>query len=94
MPALADQYGRADWTGWKYISQVFEEVMGRPIPPEQANDREYLLTQLLDMPIAYGPARGRRRNPEPIQRLIEMMAEVRRMDEATRQRTLVGPLDR
>lgn len=92
LPAMAKAYVDDDWYGWKYIAEVFERMVGEPIPADRASDIEFLLRAIVDVPVAYGPSKGRRRNPEPIKRLLEALEVVRDAPEEERLRTTVGQL--
>ncbi len=92
LPAMAKAYVADDWYGWKYIAEVFEQMVGEPIPADRASDIEFLLRSIVDVPVAYGPSKGRRRNPEPIKRLLEALEVVRDAPEDVRLYTTVGQL--
>lgn len=92
LPAMAKAYVADDWYGWRYIAEVFEQMIGTPIPADRASDIEFLLRKIVDVPVAYGPSKGRKRNPEPIKRLLEALEVVRDAPEEVRLRTTVGRL--
>ena len=70
---LAPVYRRHDWEGWPYASGTLERLLGRPIPEEHRYDLEYLLRQLIEIPIMYGPAQGRPRDEEIIFRVLDVL---------------------
>lgn len=70
---LADQYRREDWEGWPYVTTTLEHLVGAPIPSDKLHDLEYLLKLLLEIPIMYGPAKGRARDEEVVLRVLEVL---------------------
>jgi pimeloyl-ACP methyl ester carboxylesterase len=70
---LAPVYRNPDWAGWPYAVGTIERLLGRPIPEENRYDLEYLLRQLIEIPILYGPTRGRPRDEEIIFRVIDVL---------------------
>jgi pimeloyl-ACP methyl ester carboxylesterase len=70
---LADHYRRKDWEGWPYVTRTLEQLIGAPIPEDKRHDLEYLLRLLLEIPIMYGPAKGRARDKETVQRVLEVL---------------------
>jgi pimeloyl-ACP methyl ester carboxylesterase len=70
---LAPVYRGCDWDGWPYLSATIEGLLGRPIPDENRCDLEYLLRQLIEIPIQYGPGQGRPRDEELIFRVLEIL---------------------
>lgn len=70
---LASHYRRPDWDGWPYITGTIEQLLGRPIPDENRCDLDYLLRQLIEIPILYGPTQGRPRDEEMVFRVLEIL---------------------
>jgi pimeloyl-ACP methyl ester carboxylesterase len=70
---LASFYRRPDWEGWPYVTATMERLLGRPIPDEHRCDLEYLVRQLIEIPILYGPSRGRPRDEELVFRVIDIL---------------------
>ena len=70
---LASRYRRPDWDGWPYVTGTIEQLLGRPIPEENRCDLDYLLRQLIEIPILYGPAQGRPRDEEIIFRVLDVL---------------------
>jgi pimeloyl-ACP methyl ester carboxylesterase len=70
---LADQYRRKDWEGWPYVTRTLEQLVGATIPEDKRHDLEYLLRLLLEIPIIYGPAKGRARDQDTVLRVLEVL---------------------
>jgi pimeloyl-ACP methyl ester carboxylesterase len=70
---LASYYRRPDWDGWPYVTGTIEAILGRPIPDENRCDLEYLLRQLIEIPIMYGPGQGRPRDEELVFRVLDIL---------------------
>jgi pimeloyl-ACP methyl ester carboxylesterase len=70
---LASAYRDRDWDGWPYVTGTIEELVGRPIPEESRYDLDYLLRQLIEIPILYGPARGMARDEEIVLRVLDVL---------------------
>lgn len=70
---LASVYRNPDWEGWPYAVATLERMLGRPIPEEHHYDLEYLLRQLIEIPIVYGPSKGRPRDEEIIFRVLDVL---------------------
>lgn len=70
---MAPVYRRRDWDGWSYITETIETLLGRPIPEQHRYDLEYLLRQLIEIPIMYGPAQGRPRDEEIVFRVMDIL---------------------
>jgi len=70
---LASVYRRPEWDGWPYVSGTIEQLLGRPIPEENRCDLDYLVRQLIEIPIQYGPGQGRPRDEELIWRVLEIL---------------------
>ena len=66
---LASVYRNPEWEGWPYVTGTIQALLGRPIPDENRCDLEYLVRQLIEIPIQYGPARGRPRDEEIVFRV-------------------------
>jgi pimeloyl-ACP methyl ester carboxylesterase len=73
---LAPLYRRSDWEGWAYVTTTIEQLLGRPIPDENRCNLEYLLRQLIEIPIQYGPSQGKLRDEEVIFRVIDIVRPV------------------
>jgi pimeloyl-ACP methyl ester carboxylesterase len=70
---LASVYRSPSWDGWPYAVATLEHLLRRPIPEEHHFDLEYLLQQLIEIPILYGPARGRPRDEQIIFRVFDVL---------------------
>jgi pimeloyl-ACP methyl ester carboxylesterase len=70
---LANQYRHEDWEGWPYVTTTLEHLAGAPIPADKLHDLEYLLKLLLEIPIMYGPAKGRARDEDVVLRVLEVL---------------------
>jgi pimeloyl-ACP methyl ester carboxylesterase len=70
---LADHYRREDWEGWPYVTKTLEQLLGAPIPADKRHDLEYLVRLLIEIPIMYGPAKGRLRDEEAVLRVLEVL---------------------
>jgi pimeloyl-ACP methyl ester carboxylesterase len=73
---LADLYRREDWEGWPYVIRTLEQMLGTPVPEERRYDIEYLLRLVIEIPIVYGPARGRAREEETVLRVLEVLMPI------------------
>ena len=79
---LAEQYRRKDWEGWPYVTRTLEQLLGAPIPEEKRHDLEYLVRLIIEIPIMYGPAKGRLRDEEAVLRVLEVLMPMWNGDEA------------
>jgi pimeloyl-ACP methyl ester carboxylesterase len=70
---LASVYRSPEWSGWPYAVATLEELLGRPVPEEHRCDLEYLLRQLIEVPIIYGPGQGKPRDEEIIFRVLDVL---------------------
>lgn len=70
---LAAAYRSRDWEGWPYVSSTIEQLLGHPIPEEHHYDLDYLLKKLIEIPIMYGPAKGRPRSEELVFRVLDVL---------------------
>jgi pimeloyl-ACP methyl ester carboxylesterase len=70
---LAPVYRSTDWAGWAYVTETIEVLIGRPIPEENRHDLEFLVRQLIEIPIMYGPAQGRPRDEEIVFRVLDIL---------------------
>lgn len=70
---LASVYRRPEWGGWPHATAALEQLLGRPIPEEHRYDLDYLLRQLIEVPIMFGPAQGRPRDEEVIFRVLDVL---------------------
>ena len=73
---LAPWYKREDWEGWTYWPDLLEQVTGGRLSPEQRHDAEYLIRQLVKVPIAYGPAKGRARQEAPVLLTLKVLSPI------------------
>lgn len=73
---LAEEYRRPDWEGWPYITRTLEQLLGAPIPADKHHDLEYLVRLTIEIPIMYGPAKGRLRDEEAVLRVLEIVMPV------------------
>ena len=67
--ALIDKRKSKDWEGWAYWVKRIEEC-GIHVPREKWHDPIYLLRQTFNIPVHYGPFRGRPRPSKPLLRLL------------------------
>jgi pimeloyl-ACP methyl ester carboxylesterase len=70
---LAAYYRDPEWDGWPYVNGTIEGLLGRPIPEEHRCDLDYLLRQLIEIPIMYGPTQGRPRDEELVFRVLDIL---------------------
>jgi pimeloyl-ACP methyl ester carboxylesterase len=70
---LVECYMHDEWEGWPYVNQTIETLSGKAVPEQHRRDLEYLLTQLIEIPIQYGPARGRPRDGRVVHRVAEIL---------------------
>jgi pimeloyl-ACP methyl ester carboxylesterase len=70
---LAPSYRSPEWEGWPYVTGTIEMLLGRPIPDEQRCNLDYLIRQLIEIPIQYGPSRGRPRDEEIVFRVLDVL---------------------
>ena len=85
---LADRYRRPDWEGWPYVTRTLEQLVGAPIPEDKRHDLEYLLRLLIEIPIIYGPAKGRLRDEETVLRVLEVLTPMWNGEDVTGELTL------
>ena len=71
IPALLTDRQGAEWDGWAHWANVLERLSGEPVPPERRNDVGYMLRRSVEVPIVYGPARGRPRRRDRILKLMD-----------------------
>jgi pimeloyl-ACP methyl ester carboxylesterase len=71
IPALLADRADADWDGWAHWADVLEKLSGEPVPVERRNDVGYMLRRSVEVPIVYGPARGRPRRKDRILSLMD-----------------------
>jgi pimeloyl-ACP methyl ester carboxylesterase len=72
--ALAHLYRHEDWAGWAYWAQILEQLTGVKVSPEKRNNLEYLLEQIIKVPIVYGPAKGQPRQEELVVRAWSILS--------------------
>jgi pimeloyl-ACP methyl ester carboxylesterase len=70
---LAEEYRKDDWEGWPYVTATLEQLIGAPIPEDKRHDLEYLVRLIIEIPIMYGPAKGRLRDEEAVLRVLEVL---------------------
>jgi pimeloyl-ACP methyl ester carboxylesterase len=70
---LADLYRKQDWEGWPYVTRTLEQLIGAPIPEDKLHDLDYLIRLIIEIPIMYGPAKGRMRDEEAVLRVLEVL---------------------
>src|SRR5262249_22031751 len=70
---LATYYRDPEWDGWPYVTGTIEGLLGRQIPEEHRCDLDYLLRQLIEIPIMYGPTQGRPRDEELVFRVLDIL---------------------
>lgn len=73
---LVDRYRDRRWEGWPYVTKTLEGLLGAPIPADKQFDLEYLIKVLIEIPILYGPAQGRIRDEEVLQRVLDVVMPV------------------
>jgi pimeloyl-ACP methyl ester carboxylesterase len=71
IPALLLDRQDVDWDGWVYWAEILERLTGEPVPRERRNDVGYMLRRSVEVPIVYGPARGRMRRKDRVLRLMD-----------------------
>jgi pimeloyl-ACP methyl ester carboxylesterase len=71
IPALLLDRQDVEWDGWAYWAEILERLTGEPVPYELRNNVDYMLRRSVDVPIVYGPARGRARRKDRILRLMD-----------------------
>ncbi len=74
--ALLQHRKTEKWVGWDYWVGKLAEF-GIHVPPEKKYDIDYLLRQTVHIPIHFGPAKGRPRNPKPLLDLLDTTTIVR-----------------
>jgi pimeloyl-ACP methyl ester carboxylesterase len=70
---LAPSYRSPEWNGWPYVTGTIEALLGRPVPEGNRCDLDYLIRQLIEIPIQYGPSRGRPRDEEIVFRVLDVL---------------------
>jgi pimeloyl-ACP methyl ester carboxylesterase len=70
---LAGVYRSHEWGGWPYATATIEQLLNRPIPDEHKFDLDFLLRQLIEIPIRYGPSRGKPRSEELVLRVMDIL---------------------
>lgn len=70
---LGESYMADDWDGWPYVNETIESLSGEPVPEEHRRDLFYMLSQLIEIPIMYGPAKGRPRDGKVVERVGEIL---------------------
>jgi pimeloyl-ACP methyl ester carboxylesterase len=73
---LAEEYRQPDWEGWPYVTQTLEQLRGVPIPEDKHCDLDYLIRLIIEIPILYGPAKGRLRDEDTVLRVLEILMPV------------------
>jgi pimeloyl-ACP methyl ester carboxylesterase len=85
---LADAYRDKGWGGWPYVTATLEQLLGAPIPADKRYDLEYLVKSIIEIPIMYGPARGRLRDEDVVLRVLEVLMPLWKGDEEEGQLTV------
>jgi pimeloyl-ACP methyl ester carboxylesterase len=68
--ALIDWRKSKEWEGWAYWAKRLEEF-DIHVPREKWHDVDYMLRQTVNVPIRYGPLRGRPRRENSIIKLLD-----------------------
>lgn len=71
LPAMVNLRKGEDWIGWTYWAEIIEKYSGHKVPPEKRTDYKYLLQQSFNVPILFGPVRGRNRKGEKFLKALE-----------------------
>lgn len=74
LAALAHWYKRDEWDGWTYWVAMLEQTAGVKLSPEKRHDLEYLMRQIIKVPIVYGPAKGQPRNEDLVLRTLKILS--------------------
>ena len=72
--ALSHWYRQDDWEGWSYWADMIEQAAGVALSSEKRHDLEYLIRQIVKVPIVYGPAKGRPRDEELVLRTLKVLS--------------------
>lgn len=70
LPLMLEKYMDPDWPGWKYWAEMLQDVAGVEVPKEQWQDVRHMLGHSLQIPVIFGPFRGREREAAPITGLL------------------------
>jgi pimeloyl-ACP methyl ester carboxylesterase len=84
LPFMYERYREDGWEGWRYWAEMLTELTGQEIPREHWSDLRYMLNVSFEVPILFGPFRGRPRDKIPITRLLSdttIMADYEQFDE-------------
>jgi pimeloyl-ACP methyl ester carboxylesterase len=71
IPALVADRQSPDWDGWAHWAEVLEKLSGEAVPYELRNNVDYMLRRSVEIPIVYGPAKGRARRKDRILKLMD-----------------------
>src|SRR4029453_15702307 len=80
LPVMMRSYRREDWEGWGDWAEMVEKIAGVKVPREKWQDVREMLTHSLNVPVLFGPFRGRPRNKVPITRLLTETSIVQDFD--------------
>jgi len=68
--ALIDWRKSKNWEGWAFWAKRLEEF-GIHVPRERWHDVDYMLRKTVDIPIMFGPLKGRQRQSKGLIRLLD-----------------------
>ena len=68
--ALIDWRKSKEWEGWAYWAKRLEEF-GIHVPRDKWHDVDYMLRQTVNIPIIYGPCKGRPRRDKSLIKLLD-----------------------
>ena len=74
--ALIDWRKSQNWEGWAYWAKRLEEL-GVHVPREKWHDVDYMLRQTVNIPIVYGPFKGRPRRQTWLLKLLDTSSIVK-----------------
>ena len=81
LPVMVPYYMQEDWEGWAYWSGMIEQMLGVRVPLEKRHDVHYMMELSFNIPILFGPFRGRDRNRVPTSTLLTETSIVRDYDD-------------
>ncbi len=70
LPVMLHQYMDPSFAGWKYWADLIKDMHGVEVPKERWQDIRHMLTYSFEIPILFGPFRGRPRNRVPITKML------------------------
>lgn len=80
LPVMLQSYKRPDWDGWAYWAKLLKQVSGIKVPRERWDDIPFMMKHSFEVPVLFGPFRGRARNKEPITKLLTETSIVQDFD--------------